>query len=156
MASLVAEHRLWGARASVLVAHGLSSCGTQLPWSMQIAWYMNYIPIKLLFKTQTQGFPDGSGVKNLPANTRDTSSIPEPGRSHLPRSDSARAPQLLSLCSRVREPQLSNPVHPRACALQQEESTRRPISQLESKPCPLQLEKSSHSNKDPAQTKINK
>ena len=123
---------------------------------MWIAWYMNYIPIELLFKTHTQGFPDGSGVKNLPANTRDTSSIPEPGRSHLPRSDSAHAPRLLNLYSRAREPQLSNPVHLKACALQQEEPTTRPTPQPESKPCPLRLEKGPHSNKDPAQTKINK
>ena len=29
VASLVEEHGLWGKRASVLVAHMLSSCGTQ-------------------------------------------------------------------------------------------------------------------------------
>ena len=28
-----------------------------------------------------EGFPGGSGVKNLPASTRDTGSIPSPGRS---------------------------------------------------------------------------
>ena len=28
-----------------------------------------------------EGLPGGSGVKNLPANTRDTGSIPGPGRS---------------------------------------------------------------------------
>ena len=30
------------------------------------------------------GFPGGSGVKNLPANAGDTGSIPGPGRSHVP------------------------------------------------------------------------
>ena len=34
-----------------------------------------------------------------------------PGRSHMPRSNYARAPQLLSLCSRAREPQLLKPAH---------------------------------------------
>ena len=45
---------------------------------------------------------------------------PGPGRSHRPRSSQARAPQLLSLCSKALEPQLLKPEHPRACALKQE------------------------------------
>ena len=53
--------------------------------------------------------PGGTVVKNPPANAGDTGSIPGPGRSHMPRSNKARAPQLLSLCSRVREPQLLSP-----------------------------------------------
>ena len=32
------------------------------------------------------GFPDGSVVKNLPANAGDMGSIPGPGRSHMPQS----------------------------------------------------------------------
>ena len=31
---------------------------------------------------------------------------PGPGRSHMPQSNEARVPQLLSLCSRAHEPQL--------------------------------------------------
>ena len=38
-------------------------------------------------------------VKNPPANAGDTGSSPGPGRSHMPRSNEARAPQLLSLCA---------------------------------------------------------
>ena len=34
----------------------------------------------------SQDFPDGPGVKNLPANAEDTSLIPGPGRSHMPQS----------------------------------------------------------------------
>ena len=56
------------------------------------------------------GFPGGSVVKNPPANAGDTGSSPGPGRSHMPRISWARAPQLLSLCSRAREPQLLKPV----------------------------------------------
>ena len=41
------------------------------------------------------GFPGGAVVKNLPANAGDTGSSPGPGRSHMPRSNSAHAPQLL-------------------------------------------------------------
>ena len=49
-------------------------------------------------------------VKNPPANAGDTGSSPGPGRSHMPRSNYACAPQLLSLCSRAFEPQLLKPV----------------------------------------------
>ena len=54
------------------------------------------------------GFPGGAVVKNLPANAGDTGSSPGLGRSHMPRSDWARGPQLLSLrvwslCSATRE-----------------------------------------------------
>ena len=51
-------------------------------------------------------FPGGAVVKKPPANAGDTGSSPGPGRSHMPRSNYARAPQLLSLPSRAREPQL--------------------------------------------------
>ena len=34
-------------------------------------------------------------VKNLPANAGDTGSTPGPGRSHVPQSNEAHAPQLL-------------------------------------------------------------
>ena len=47
-------------------------------------------------------------VENLPANAGDTGSNPGLGRSHMPRSNWAREPQLLSLhvgslCSATRE-----------------------------------------------------
>ena len=45
-----------------------------------------------------RGFPGGAVVENLPANAGDTGSSPGLGRSHMPRSDCARKPQLLSLC----------------------------------------------------------
>ena len=54
--------------------------------------------------------------KNLPANVGDVASIPGPGRSHLPRSNEAPVLQLLSVCSRAREPQLLKLVNPRAHA----------------------------------------
>ena len=54
------------------------------------------------------GFPGGAVVENLPANAGDTGSRPGLGRSHMPRSNWAREPQLLSLsvwslCSATRE-----------------------------------------------------
>ena len=55
-----------------------------------------------------QGFPGSSVGKSLPASQcRRYSSIPDPGRSRLPRSSSAHVPQALSL-------------RPRGCAPQQE------------------------------------
>ena len=54
------------------------------------------------------GFPGGAVVENLPANAGDTGSSPGLGRSHMPRSNWTREPQLLSLrvwslCSATRE-----------------------------------------------------
>ena len=59
-------------------------------------------------KSEKKGFPGGAVVENLPANAGDTGSSPGLGRSHVPRSDQAREPQLLSLhvwslCSATRE-----------------------------------------------------
>ena len=59
-------------------------------------------------KTDVQGFPGGTVVENLPANAEDTGSSPGLGRSHMPRSNWAHEPQLLSLrvwslCSATRE-----------------------------------------------------
>ena len=54
------------------------------------------------------GFPGGAVVESLPANAGDAGSSPGLGGSHMPRSDWARGPQLLSLrvwslCSATRE-----------------------------------------------------
>ena len=43
------------------------------------------------------GFPGGAVVGSLPANAGDAGSSPGLGGSHMPRSDWARGPQLLSL-----------------------------------------------------------
>ena len=57
----------------------------------------------------TWDFPGGTVVENLPANAGDTGLSPGPGGSHVLRSSWACAPQLLSLRSRAREPQLQSP-----------------------------------------------
>ena len=59
-------------------------------------------------KEQFSGFPGGAVVRNPPANAGDTGSSPGLGRSHMPRSNWAHEPQLLSLrvwslCSATRE-----------------------------------------------------
>ena len=54
-------------------------------------------------------------VKNLPANAGDRGSSPDPGRSHMPQSNEACVPQLLSLRATTTEACV-----PRAHAPQQE------------------------------------
>ena len=56
-------------------------------------------------------FPDGSVVKNPPANAGDRGSISDLGRSCMPQSNSACLLQLLSLCSRAGELQLLQLAH---------------------------------------------
>ena len=61
-----------------------------------------------LLRILLPGFPGGAVVENLPANAGDTGSSPGLGRSHMPLSNWAREPQLLSLrvwslCSATRE-----------------------------------------------------
>ena len=79
---------------------------------MLVCWILSWTSLKM---SSLWGFPGGSVVKHPPANARDTASIPGPGRPHKLQSNQDCAPQLLSLCCRVWEPQLLSP-----CALQQE------------------------------------
>ena len=74
-----------------------------------------------------EDFPGGTGDRNLPASAGDMGSSPGPGRFHMPWSNWAHEPQLLSLCSRALELQLLRPsaattetCEPRVYALQQE------------------------------------
>jgi len=60
-----------------------------------------------------EDFPGGLVVKNLPANSGDTGSIPDLGRFHVPCGNWAHMPQLLK------------PIYPRACALQWEATVTR-------------------------------
>ena len=60
-------------------------------------------------KTKSQAFPGGSLVKNPPANAGDTGSVPGLGRFHMPRSNEASAPQLLSPGPGAQELQLLSP-----------------------------------------------
>ena len=65
-------------------------------------------------------FPGGPVVKNSAANAEDTGSILGPRRFHVAWGNQTRAPQLLSLCSRVLKLQLLKSELPRACASQWE------------------------------------
>ena len=55
------------------------------------------------------GFPHSPVFKNLPCNTGDTGSIPEPARSYVPRGNKACVPRLLSLHTRAHAQQLLSP-----------------------------------------------
>ena len=77
-----------------------------------------------------KGFPGGAVVENLPANAGDMGSSPGLGRSHMPRSNWAHEPQLLSLrvwslCSTTGEATI----------------VRGPRTAMKSGPRSLQLEK---------------
>ena len=66
------------------------------------------ISLRCWDKSRFEGFPGGAVVENLPANAGDTGSSPGLGRSHMPRSNWAHEPQLVSLrvwslCSATRE-----------------------------------------------------
>ena len=66
------------------------------------------VPKVFLSHTLKTHFHARAVVENLPAKAGDTGSSPGLGRSHMPRSDYAREPQLLSLrvwslCSATRE-----------------------------------------------------
>ena len=113
------------------------------------------------FKYPFPAFPGGTMVKNPPANAGDTGSSPGPGRSHMPQSNSARVPQLLSLCSRACEPQLLSPRAttieartPRAHAPQREATTMgSPCTTTKSSPGSPQLEKARTQQQRPSAAK---
>ena len=71
----------------------------------KVIYRFNVIPIKI---TRVD-FPGGAVVKNPPAIAGYTGSSPGPGRSHMLWSHLDCVPQLLSLHSRDREPQLLKP-----------------------------------------------
>ena len=52
----------------------------------------------------SRSFPGGSVVKKPPANTGDMGSIPDSGRSHMPRRATATEPMLWSLGASTTEP----------------------------------------------------
>ena len=102
-----------------------------------------------LIKSRLAGFPGGGVVKNPPANAGDTGSSPGLGRSHMPRSNEASAPQLLSLRSRDREPQLLKHARLEPVLLNKR-------SHRNEKPARRKQRKPARSNKDPTQPKNKK
>ena len=91
-----------------------------------------------------RGFPGGAVVENLPAHAGDTGSSPGLGRSHVPRSDWACEPQLLSLC-----------VWSLCSATREAATVRGPHTAMKSGPHLPQLEKALPQKRRP-NTTINK
>ena len=82
-------------------------------------------------------------VENLPANAGDTGSSPGLGRSHMPRSNWAREPQLLSLRVWSLCPATGGAA-----------IVRGPCTTMKSGPRLPELEKALAQNEDPTQLKI--
>ena len=97
-------------------------------------------------------------MKTLPDNGGEAGSIPDLGRSHMPWSNYARAPQLLSLCSLDREPQLLKSMYlePVLCSKRSQHNEKPVHHNQRVDPTRHNWRKSLSSNKDPAQPKINK
>ena len=95
-------------------------------------------------------------VKNPPAKAEDMGLIPDLGRSHMMQSKQAHVPQLLSLCSRAREPQLLRPWRPRARPTGEAATVASPYTATRGQPLLAETRENPHSNKDLAQPKLNK
>ena len=113
-------------------------------------------------KYKCQGFPGGAVVGSPPASAGDMGLSPGPGGSHMPWSNWARVPQLLSPCSGAREPQLLSPRAattearvPGARALQREKPPQQEAHALQRRVAPARhnQRKPTRSNKDPTQPK---
>ena len=81
-----------------------------------------------------------SGKESACLCRRHPGSIPDAGRSHMPRSNKPPAPQLLSLCSRAWEPQLPSP-----CAATTETCKTQSLCSATREAGALQLESSPRS-----------
>ena len=130
----------------------------ELSVSLHLFVLISFMLLNLSRRVTWSGFPGSSVVKNLPANAGDTGSIPGQGGSHMPSSNEARVPQLLSRCSRAWELQLLKPrkLEP-MLGNRRSHCNEKPAHHnwRVASPTLLQLEKKSpNSNKDPAQPKI--
>ena len=96
-------------------------------------------------KKYGRGFPGGAVVGSLPANAGDTGSSPGLGGSHMPRSDWAREPQLLSLRVWSLCPATGGAA-----------IVKGPRTAMKSGPRSPQLEKALARTEDPKQPKMNK
>lgn len=103
----------------------------------------------------TGGLPCWLSSRESDASAGDGGSIPGMRRSHMPWSNSAWASQLLSLCSRVQEPQLLKPECPWAWAAQPEKPLPGEVLtlQLESPPLTTTGEKPSQQRRPSAASK---
>ena len=92
-----------------------------------------------------RGFPGGAVVESLPANAGDAGSSPGLGGSHMPRSNRAREPQLLSLRVWSLCPAAGGAA-----------MVKGPRTAMKSGPRLPQLERALARTEDPTQPRINK
>ena len=106
----------------------------------------------LLYNKVVPGFPGGPMVKNQLC----TSSVPGPGRSHMPWSNYTCEPQLLSPRSGARQPQLLKPVclEPVLCN-QRSHSNEKPVYHNQRVAMLITTREGLHSNRNPPQRKLN-
>ena len=131
-------------------------------------WTAREFPSSLFFNNNLKNyvfwdFLGSAVVENPPANAGDTGLSPGLGRSHMPRSNWAHVPQLLSLRSRASEPQLLSPhaattaAHvPRAHALHQREATAMGSPRTTTKSSPRSQQLGKAHTKTQRSQKINK
>ena len=78
-------------------------------YSIILYYQSSYFLQTINIKSKGEGFLGGSVVRNPPVNAGGVGSVSGLGRSHMPWSNQACAPQLLSLCSRAGELQPLSP-----------------------------------------------
>ena len=148
-----ANSRRWWATEQHSAVHGATKSRTQLrDWITTTRRQESTI-----FKQKSiLGVFLGGSVKNLPATAGDVCLIPDLGRFHVSEQLSRRSTTTEPV-SKTWEPQLLSP-RARACALQAEKPPQWEIHtpQLESSPHWPKLKKSTCSNEDPVDQKINK
>ena len=95
--------------------------------SVSLKWVIVKLLALFLKQTAFQNFPGGPVLKNLLASG-DMGSFPGPGGSHMPQSNKAHAPQLLSPAAlgRVCAPPQEKPPQWEVLPLQLESSARSP------------------------------
>ena len=125
------------------------------PWEMGLGDFLfhayTFSQEFLQEKHLRASFSSGSVVKNLSMQETRVQS-PGLGRSHMPRSNQAHAPHLLSLCSRAQETQLLSlsTLEPLLCNKRGHRT--RSLCTTTTEELPL---KRPHTKEEPAQPKIN-
>ena len=90
-------HKLCLYKTANLMMNVCSDCSTKWPFPISLPLLRPPYSLRQNNNEIRPGFPGGAVVESPPANAGDTGSSPGLGRSHMPRSNWARAPQLLSL-----------------------------------------------------------
>ena len=105
--------------------HAANTYRDKMPGEGQ-SWFagrFNFVCMRNIDKYQGWGFPDGSVIKNPPANAGAMGSTPDMGRSHVPRGNKACAPQLLGHASEPGSCNYGSPRRPLEPVVRKKRST---------------------------------